>query len=260
MQEDHVRVTATSPGVGEVVEIAGQRIEGVEWVGSVVDPPVHPPTARCPRTDSAAQHDRSETSPRWPMSPRRRFRSHRFEQQLSQRSNLVGPGTSRIGVNLDQPAHPCGLVDENRLAGPRHGCPESSHFTGISRKIVPVGGLKEPDDVETVTPPLLGTLVTSVEPRVELAGDERQAARNRDRDGEFATTNVNLRWPSRRLPVSGDEESVLVVQFATRPKAWTNGRFTGGSTSALISTPPRPLAVPDRSWPSRRESPVPLPR
>ncbi len=83
-----------------------------------------------------------------------------------------------------------------------------------TRLSVPVRGLEQADNVEAITPPLLRALVPAVEPGVQLARDQRQAARHRDRDLEILTLHPNVGRQSCGRPVRGDEEPVLVIQVA----------------------------------------------
>lgn len=118
----------------------------------------------------------------------------------------------RLGVHLDQPAHASGLIDQHALAGPGHDLAESIDLACICCQRIPISTLEKPHDVESVAPPLLGALISSVEPSVELACNEWQPARHWDGDLEVLAPNVDIGGQAGRCPVPGDEEAVLVVE------------------------------------------------
>lgn len=179
-------------------------------------PPSPPGDALRHYGDAASPRSRTQAD----LPPRRPYASRvtlprvllQPREQATQLPDVVRTRRKLVGVHLDQPAHSCRLVDEDGTACPRNHFPESVDRARISGHGIPVRRLEQADNVEAITPPLLGALVPAVEPSVQLAGDQRQATGHGDRDLEILTPHPDVgRQPCGR-PVRGDEKPVLVVE------------------------------------------------
>jgi len=142
----------------------------------------------------------------------RRLTSKRREC-ATQSAHVVRSRWPFIGVDLDQPRHSCGVPDEDDISGPLDDRAEAIHATHIGGHGIPVGRLDQPDDVEAVAPALRGALIPPVEPGMQLAGDQRQAACDRHGDVEVLAAHLDIGGQPGCRPMGRDEKPVLVLEI-----------------------------------------------
>lgn len=136
-----------------------------------------------------------------------------FDQERAEHFDMVDSRLDSVSVDVDQVIHASRLIDEHRLRRPRNHVKEVGSVDRVPDDGTHIGGVDEADDVETVAATLLGVRTSAVEPRVQLAGDQRESTGDWDGDRESITSHRPPRGERRGEPMPDDEQPLLITQF-----------------------------------------------